>query len=76
MVKITVITVVKNNRAGIEKTIKSVLSQTQEQIEHIVVDGMSNDGTSEIISKYKKKLNQFMNFKNCLYSKIKISHHY
>ena len=56
MVKITVITVVKNNRAGIEKTIKSVLSQTQEQIEHIVVDGMSNDGTSEIISKYKKKI--------------------
>lgn len=70
MVKITVITVVKNNRAGIEKTIKSVLSQTQEQIEHIVVDGMSNDGTSEIISKYKKKLKHIREHDDGIYQAI------
>jgi len=70
MVKITVITVVKNNRAGIEKTIKSVLSQTQERIEHIVVDGMSNDGTTEIISKYKKKLKHIREHDNGIYQAI------
>ena len=70
MVKITVITVVKNNRSGIEKTIKSVLNQTQDQIEHIVVDGMSDDGTSEIISKYKKKIKHIREHDSGIYQAI------
>ena len=70
MPKITVITVVKNNFRGIEKTIKSVLNQSQKKIEHIIIDGMSNDGTSEIISKYKKKLRHIREHDKGIYSAL------
>ena len=70
MPKITVITVVKNNFRGIEKTIKSVLNQSQKKIEHIIIDGMSNDGTSEIISKYKKKLRHIREPDKGIYSAL------
>ena len=57
MKKISIITVVKNNKKGIEKTIKSVLSQSIfTDIQYIIIDSNSNDGTSNIISKYKKKI--------------------
>ena len=52
----TVITVVKNNRRGIETTINSVLSQKDISIEYIVIDCNSTDGTSEIINRYRQKL--------------------
>ena len=70
MPKITVITVVKNNFKGIEKTIKSVLNQKQKKIDHIIIDGMSNDGTSEIISKYKKKLRHIREPDKGIYSAL------
>jgi len=54
--KISIITVVKNNVAGIEKTIQSVLSQSQKKVEYIIVDCMSTDGTTKKISKYSKKI--------------------
>lgn len=47
--KISVITVVYNNKTYIEEAISSVLEQTYDDIEYIVVDGKSNDGTWEII---------------------------
>lgn len=68
--KITIITVVKNNVKGIEKTIKSVFSQTQKNIEYIVIDSMSSDGTSNIISKYKKKLKHIREPDTGIYSAI------
>lgn len=49
---VTVITMVRNNAETIEKTIKSVLNQTYPYIEYIVLDGDSDDGTTEIIRKY------------------------
>jgi len=51
----SIITVVLNNRKTIERCIKSVLSQKFQNFEYIVVDGGSNDGTWEILEKYKKK---------------------
>ena len=45
----TVITVTYNARQTIERTIKSVQEQTYKQIEHIIVDGKSTDGTIELI---------------------------
>ncbi|HEN3469060.1 TPA: glycosyltransferase family 2 protein [Yersinia enterocolitica] len=47
--KVSVITVVYNNISEIQKTIDSITSQTYKNIEFIIVDGGSNDGTVEII---------------------------
>ena len=52
--EITIITVVKNNLAGIKRTLVSLRSQLFTDYEHIIVDSNSTDGTSEFI---KKNLN-------------------
>jgi glycosyltransferase involved in cell wall biosynthesis len=51
--KISVITVVYNDKDHIGKTIESVLGQTYPHIEYIIVDGKSTDGTLEVIYHYK-----------------------
>ena len=53
---ITIVTVVKNGREHIQETMDSVFSQEYKNIEYIVVDGCSNDGTSEIIYSNKDKI--------------------
>lgn len=54
--KISVITAVWNDAEHIEKTIQSVLSQTFPDIEYIIIDGGSNDGTVDVIEKYADKI--------------------
>jgi glycosyltransferase involved in cell wall biosynthesis len=54
--KISIITVVFNGRSFIERTINSVLSQTYTNIEYIIIDGASNDGTLEIAEKYQHQI--------------------
>ena len=54
--KFSIITVVLNDYKNIEKTILSVQDQSYKNKEHIIIDGKSEDGTSEIIKKYYKKL--------------------
>lgn len=49
---ITVITVVLNGMQTIEKTILSVINQSYDKIEYIIIDGGSTDGTVDIIRKY------------------------
>ena len=53
--KFSIITVVKNNKLQISKTIKSIKNQKYKNFELIIIDGKSNDGTSEIIKERKKK---------------------
>lgn len=61
---VTVITVVYNGRAKIENTIKSVINQDYLNIEYIIIDGGSNDGTLEIIKKYKYAIKHFVSEKD------------
>lgn len=61
---ITVVTVVYNSRNLIEKTLKSVISQSYENIEYIVVDGDSFDGTKEIIKQYEEGLSYWLSEKD------------
>lgn len=53
---LSVITVVYNNAADIERTLLSVINQTYPHIEYIVIDGASTDGTLQIIEKYNDKI--------------------
>jgi glycosyltransferase involved in cell wall biosynthesis len=53
--KLSIITVNKNNALGLERTIKSVIEQTFPDYEYIIIDGASNDGSTDIIQKYADK---------------------
>lgn len=53
---VSVITVCYNASSVIEKTILSVLGQTYPNVEYIIIDGFSTDGTKEIIKKYEKRI--------------------
>jgi glycosyltransferase involved in cell wall biosynthesis len=54
--KLSIITINKNNAAGLEKTIQSVTAQIFSDFEYIVIDGSSDDGSVEIIKKYAEKI--------------------
>ena len=54
--KITIITVCYNSVSHIEDAINSVANQDYKEIEHIVIDGNSNDGTQEVLQKYSGKI--------------------
>ena len=58
--KISIITVVWNNKETIKDAIESVLNQTYQNIEYIIVDGASSDGTIEIIEGYGSKIDKFL----------------
>jgi glycosyltransferase involved in cell wall biosynthesis len=49
LLKVSIITACHNNAATIQDTLYSVASQTYAPIEHIVIDGLSSDGTAEIV---------------------------
>lgn len=54
--KISVITTVFNNKDHIEDCIKNVQSQTYPEVEHIIIDGGSTDGTLDIINRHRQRL--------------------
>ncbi|CAC9483898.1 Glycosyl transferase, family 2 [uncultured Gammaproteobacteria bacterium] len=58
--KISIITVVYNNQNTINNAIDSVLNQTYENIEYIIIDGASTDGTVDIVKSYGNKIDKFI----------------
>jgi glycosyltransferase involved in cell wall biosynthesis len=54
--KVSIITVCFNIADTIEDTIRSVLSQDYQDIEYIVVDGGSTDGTLDVVGRYKNSI--------------------
>ena len=56
MMRITIVTSVLNGKKYIEETLLSVLRQDYPDLEYIVQDGGSTDGTIEIIKKYEREL--------------------
>ncbi len=62
--KISIITVSYNRVNTIESSIKSVINQDYKNIEYIVVDGGSTDGTLAIIEKYRSRISAFVSEKD------------
>ncbi|MCR4603053.1 MAG: glycosyltransferase [Prevotella sp.] len=54
MIKFSVITITYNAEAVVQRTLQSVLQQTHEDVEHLIIDGASMDGTLELAQQYKE----------------------
>jgi glycosyltransferase involved in cell wall biosynthesis len=54
--KISIITVVYNRERTIERAIQSAINQSYKNIEYIIIDGASKDGTMEVVNRYKDKV--------------------
>ena len=54
MKQISIITINYNNASGLEKTIRSVVEQTYNEYEYIIIDGASSDKSKEVIQEYQR----------------------
>jgi glycosyltransferase len=64
MLKVSIITVCYNSAATIENTLQSVILQDYQDIEYIIVDGLSKDTTLQIIEKYRDKVSKLISGKD------------
>jgi len=58
--KVSIITVCYNSAKTIEQTILSIIYQTSQNYEYLIIDGGSTDGTLDIIEKYKSAISYFV----------------
>ena len=56
--KLSIITINRNNAAGLRRTLASVAAQTYQNIEHIIIDGGSTDGSVEVLREYDNTIKQ------------------
>jgi glycosyltransferase involved in cell wall biosynthesis len=62
--KISILTVCYNSEKTIEKTFQSVANQTFKNVEYIVIDGASKDGTLDLIKKYENVITTYISEKD------------
>ncbi len=62
--KISIVTVSFNSEETIEETIRSVVDQDYPNLEYVIVDGKSTDGTMDIVNKYKDKISTIVSEKD------------
>ena len=62
--KISIITINYNDKIGLKKTIQSVIGQTWKDIEFVIIDGGSSDGSTDIIKKYSNQIDYFISEKD------------
>ncbi len=62
--KLSIITVVFNDAKNIERTLLSVINQTYDCIEYIILDGGSTDGTVDIVKKYENRISRWVSEKD------------
>ena len=62
--KLSIITVVKNGMPFVEQTIESVLGQNYGELEYIVIDGQSTDGTVDVITSHESKIAKWVSEKD------------
>lgn len=56
---VTYVTIVRNGATTLARTIESVLAQSYSNVEHVVLDGASTDGTLDLILRYADRLDYF-----------------
>ena len=61
---ISIVTVVFNGEEFLEETIQSVINQTYDNVEYIIIDGGSTDGTVDIIKKYEDRIDYWVSEKD------------
>lgn len=77
--KLSIITINLNNKAGLQKTIDSVITQTCKDFEWVIIDGGSTDGSRELIEKYADNVSYWISepdrgIYNAMNKGIRLSH--
>ena len=58
--KLSIITINYNNKDGLQKTLESVICQTNQDFEYVVIDGGSSDGSKDVIEQYSSNIDYWI----------------